>query len=53
MLRWIAVLSVLSILTGLCASGVFWSGAQGLASILFLAYVGLLSLTLVIGVLRG
>jgi uncharacterized membrane protein YtjA (UPF0391 family) len=52
MLRWLIVLSVLSVVSGVLASGIFPFGAEGLARVLFGAYISLLAVSLVIGVLR-
>jgi uncharacterized membrane protein YtjA (UPF0391 family) len=53
MLRWLTVLAVLSLLTGLLAFGIIPTSATGLAWLLFLAFSGLLALSLVVGIIRG
>jgi len=52
-LRWLAVLSILSLLSGLIALGLVPSLAVGLSRILFSVYISLLAGTLVVAVLRG
>jgi uncharacterized membrane protein YtjA (UPF0391 family) len=53
MLRWLAVLLVLSLLSGLVALGVLPSLAVGLSRILFSVYVTLFAASLVVAVLRN
>ncbi len=53
MIRWLSVLCILTLVTGLMVMGVIPSEALGLARVLFGAYAALLAITAVIGVLRG
>jgi uncharacterized membrane protein YtjA (UPF0391 family) len=53
MLRWLAVLLVLSLISGLVALGVLPGLAVGLSRILFSVYVTVLAASLVVAVLRG
>ena len=52
MLRWIGILSVLSLLTGLLTSGAIPNEAFGLTRILFGVFTALLAGSLVIGIFR-
>jgi len=51
-LRWLAVLCFLTLLTGLMTFGILPDPAAGLTRILFGAYAALLTATLAIGALR-
>ncbi len=53
MLRWVSVLCLLTLGTGLLVLGVIPVGAVGLARILLGAYAALLAVTAVVGVVRG
>ncbi len=52
MLRWIVVLAVLSLLTGLLTSGVIPNQAIGLTRILFGVFTGLLAASLIVAIFR-
>ena len=52
MLRWLGALLVLSLITGLLASGVIGFKAVGVARTLFAVFTGLLACSLVVGILR-
>jgi len=51
--RWLSVLCILTLVTGLMVMGVIPSAALGLARVLFGAYAALLAITAVLGLLRG
>ncbi len=53
MLRWLGILSVLALLTGLMTAGIIPSLAIGTARILFGVYIVMLGGSLVVAILRG
>ncbi len=53
MLRWLGVLSVLSLLTGLLTFGVISTEAVGLTRILFAIFAGALACSLVLALFRS
>ncbi len=53
MLRWLSVLLVLTLLSGLLGFGLIPIGATGLARSLFEIYAGILLVTLIFGIIRS
>jgi len=53
LIRWLTVLCILTVITGVVALGGVRIDATGLARVLFGAYAGLLGVTVVVALLRG
>ena len=53
MLRWLGILAFLAVVTGLITIGVIPTEAVGLGRMLFQVYIGLLAVSLCIGIIRA